>query len=329
MAERASVLQKTQFGVESTAGTSVAANKFLPSLAFKASIAGNMTQVTSGGLRFPTGAAIGQEWMSWKMTGQPTYDELSYLFNSLLKDVSPTTVDTSARLWTYAPAAAAEDAFKTYTIEQGSSERAHKSVYNFMSELSLKGDRSKVEVDGMFFGQRFQDGITITASPTTVGTQVLMLPGEVSWYADTASAGLGTTKLTRVLKWEINYSGARTPLWVVDSSATSWSVPVERAPVATVKLTLAANAAGMAFVTNMRAGTKTFLRMDSTSPTIAGGTTQAYKLVWDVAAVVKETPKELKDEDGVYAIEYTFDMVYDSTYAKATEVKLHNKVTAL
>jgi hypothetical protein len=35
------------------------------------------------------------------------------------------------------------------------------------------------------------------------------------------------------------------------------------------------------------------------------------------------------DEDGVYAIEWTFDMVHDGTWGKAFTVAVVNKVTAL
>jgi len=329
MVERASILQTTQIGAESTAGTGVAASKFLPSLAFKVSIDGNMTDITSGGMRFPTGSALGQEWGGWKFSGTPTYDELAYIYASLIENATPATVDTDGKAWTFSPSSSAEDTIKTYTIEQGSSVRAHKNVYNFCSEMSLKGDRSKVEVSGAFLGRQFQDGITMTATPTTVGTQVVMLPGEVSWYADTASAGLGTTKLTRVLSWEITYGNARSPLWVVDSANSSWATPVETAPNAMVKLKLEADSAGMAFITNMRNNTKTFLRMDATSTQLAGAATEPYSLLWDFACVVAETPKELGDQDGVYAIDLTFKLVHDSTYGKATEAVLTNKVSAL
>jgi hypothetical protein len=330
MAERTSVTQKTQFGAESTAGTSVAASKFLPSLAFNTSIDGSLTDVTTGALKFTTGAVLGQEWTSTKVSGVPSYDELTYLLSSLIKKVTPTTVDTSARTWTIAPTSDAEDTIQTYTIEQGSAVRAHKSVYNFMTDMTLKGDRkSALDVSGTFLGKQFTDGITLTSSPTTVGSQVMMMPGEVSIYQDTTSAGLGTTKLSRVMSWELSMSSVRAPIWVVDAAESSWSVPVETAIDMTFKMTLEADATAMALLTSMRAGTKSFIRINATSPTSAGATTTKYAMLWDLCAVVSEAPKELKDVDGVYAIDWTFKAVHDSTWGKATTVALTNKVTAL
>lgn len=329
MAERATVTTKTQFGAESTAGTSVAASKFLPSIEASTSIDGNMTPIKSGGLKFDTGAQLGQEWTSTKVSGIPTYDELSYFLSSLILKATPTTSDTTAKTWTYFPSASAEDTVQTYTIETGSSVRAHKSLYNVMTSLNLKGDRSKVEMSGEFLGKIFTDGITITAGPTTVGTQVVMMPGEFSVYADTTAAGLGGTKLSRVLDWEVDVSSVRSPLWVVDSTETSWSVPVETPVDATVKLTLEADSTGMAYLTAMRANTKKFIRIEGISSQLAGATSAYYKLTWDAACVVSETPKELKDKDGVYAISLTMRVVYDSTWTKAMNVALVNKLASL
>ena len=329
MAERASVTTKTQFGAETTAGTSVAASKWLPSIEASTSLDGSLTPVKSGGLKFDTGAVLGQEWTTTKVSGVPTYDELSYFLSSLILKATPTTSDTTAKTWTFFPSASAEDTVQTYTIETGSSVRAHKSLYNVMTDLSLKGDRAKVEMSGSFMGKIFTDGITITAGPTTVGSQVVMMPGEFSVYSDSTAAGLGTTKLSRVMDWEVDVSSVRSPLWVVDSAETSWSVPVETPVDATVKLTLEADSVGMAFVTAMRANTKKFIRIEGISPTLAGAVTVYHKLTWDAACVVSETPKELKDKDGVYAIEVKMRVVYDSTWTKALNVALINKLAAL
>jgi hypothetical protein len=329
MPERTSVTQKTQFGAESTAGTSVAASKFLPSLEFSTSIEGDMSDVRAGGLKFPTGAVMGREWSSTKVTGTPSYDELSYLLSSLVAKVTPTTADTTAKVWTYSPASSTEDTIQTYTIETGSSVRAHKTLYNVLTDFTLKGDRSSTSVDGTFMGKLFTDGITLTASPTTVGSQVLLMPGEVTIYSDSASGSLGTTKLTRVLNWEVSISSVRSPLWVVDASETSWSVPLEQPFETSLKLTLEADSSGMAPVSYMRANTKRFIRINATSPQTAGSTSTAYSLVWDFCAVVSETPKELKDADGVYAVDWTFTAVHDSTWGKAMSAVLTNKVSTL
>ena len=329
MAERATITTKTQIGAEATAGTGVAAGKWLPSLDGTSSLQGNMSDIRAGGVKFPTGSLLGQEWTTTKLDGVPSYDEITYMLSSILAKVSPSTSDTTAKTWTYAPSSSAEDTIQTYTIETGSSVRAQKSVYNFCSDFSLSGDRSNTKVSGTFVGKQFTDGITITNSPTTVGSQVLLMPNEVTIYSDSTSGGLGSTKLSRVLNWSIDISTVRSPLWVVDSSETSWSVPVEGAFDATLKLTLEADAAGMGALTYMRANTKRFIRVIATSPQLAGATTAYYGLTWDMCAVVSGVPGDLKDQDGVYAVEWTFKMVHDSTWGKAMNVALVNKTASL
>lgn len=328
MPERTSVTQILQLGLESTPGTAVPANKLLPSLMLTSGIDGSFVEVRSNGYKYSVDQVIGKEWSTSKISGAPTYDELTYLLSSVLVKVSPVTSDTSARTWTMTPSSSAEDTVATYTVEQGSSVRANKYPYGIVSEFSLKGDREKIEVGGTMIGKLFQDGITLTGSPTAVA-QVPIFPKEVSIYLDTTSAGLGTTKQTRVLAWEVNVRNRFAPLWVVDAAQTSWVVPVEMPIDATVKLTMEADAQGMGVLAPMRDSSFRYMRIEAVSPTLAGAATAFYKMTWDFALNVKGTPKEISDKEGVYATDWEFAMVHDGTWGKAQSMALVNKLTAL
>ena len=60
---------------------------------------------------------------------------------------------------------------------------------------------------------------------------------------------------------------------------------------------------------------------------LAGGA--RYVAVEVATLQVAAPPSSFQDKDGVYAIEWTYDIVHDSTWGKATTAALINKTTAL
>lgn len=328
MAERSSLTQGVQVGTESTPGTSVAANKKFISIGIDGAIKSEMNRFRPMGQKFASVVTPGKEWLEAKIEGVGSYSELTWMFASVLKDPgSPATVDTSGRTWTYSPAAASEDTVKTFTVEAGGAVRAHKWAYGLVTDLELTFNRSGVDVAGTMIGQRITDGITLTASPTTP-PEVEILPTDVNVWVDPTSGALGTTKLTRVLEavWRV---GSRfNPVWVLNTANNSYVAHVEVEPTCEVEILMEADAAGMGYLTNMRAGTTNFCRIGGLSATLAGSSTAFYSLNLDTAIKVKDV-SDFSDEDGVYAIRWTFEVVYDPTWAKAYNVVLTNKETTL
>ena len=327
MAERTTVTEAIQIGVESTAGTAVAANKSLPSLSIDGSAKMNFDKFRPSGSKLNTITALGKEWTEAKVSGEPTYSELHYLLASILQYTAPVQIGaTTAYTWSHLPSSTAPDTVKTYTVEKGSSVRAEKFAYGIMSDLTLSGDRDNIDLSGMMMGRAMTEGITLTSSPTAL-EQIPILPKEVSIYADTASGSLGTTLLTRVLKWSWSISGRFNPLWVVDAAQTSWVAHVEGPVNAQLKLTMENDATGAAYRDLARAGTTKFIRIEAVSGQNAG-TATPYKLTFDAACKVSETG-EASDEDGIQAYELTFDIVHDATWGKGLTAALINKAIAL
>ncbi len=328
MAERTQVTQVAQIGVEATKGTAVATTKQLPSFSVITGIDGDSTMINQAGLKFPTQFAPGKDFSTAKWSGIPSHDELIYILSSLMVAVAGVQQGaTTAWLWTFTISGSTEDTIKTYTVENGSSVRAHKFPYGLFTELSLKGDRSKITADATMIGQLTTDGITLTAGNTVVLQQPL-LAKEIDVSIDTTSAGLGGTKFTRVLKWECNIKNRFGPLWTVDSTATSWAVHVELPINATIKVLVEADAAGMGLLADWRAGNKKFIRIKDTSPVLAG-TAFPYATTIDMCGVMTGPPKEFSNSDGVYAIEFEFGAVFDATWAKAITIAIMSKTTAL
>lgn len=328
MPERSSLTQGVQVGVETVPGTNVAANKKFVSIGITPAVQMDPVRFRPMGSKYNTIVTPGKEWVEADIEGVGSYTELLYFFASLVAAPgAPVTIDGTGRTWTFTSAPSAEDTVKTLSVEQGGVVRAHKFSYGLVTELELTFNRDGVEVGGSMIGQRISDNITLTPAPTTM-SQIPILPTDVDVFMDPTFGALGTTKLLRVLEATWTVGDRFNPVWVLNSTLGSFAAHVESEPNAQLTLLMEADAEGMGQLTQMRAGSTTFIQVKSTSPQLAGASTAKYSLVLDCACKVAEVG-DFTDEDGVYAIEWTFDLVYDGAWTKAFEVKLTNKEATL
>lgn len=326
MPERATLLQTTQLGVETTMGTSVAANKLLLGTNIEVGIKAEINTYRPFGQKFATVTTLGKEWAEAQISGPLTYTDWTYLMAGGIAFAAPAQQSTTAAYkWTAAMAQTAEDTIKSYTVEVGSPVRAHKFTHALVNNLGYTINRNEAMVKGSMIGQRISDGITMTASPTAVAL-IPAMPTHFEVDLDPTSAALGTTKLLRVLEIDFETGDRYSPVWTVDSAQTSFTTYTEKEPDPKFKLKLAADSVGMARLTEMRNGTKAFIRVKGTGALIAS--TFYYTFQHDLCGIVSDV-SDFSDEDGLYAIEWTFTPVHDSSWGKAMEFQITNTLTAL
>jgi len=323
MPDRASIFQVVQVGVETTPGTSVAASKRLQSMTIEPGPKVDIKTYRASGSKFSSIAALGKEWTEATIGGGLTYSEIVYPLSSIVGAATPT--GTTAKTWVFAPSTSAPDTAKTFTVEQGSSVRAHKYTYGLFTALGMKFSRDACEIDGSMLGSAMTDGITMTSSPTYVEL-VPVLPTQVSIYlADTAAGLDSATALGRAMSAEWNLSDRFGPVWVLNGS-TTWAGFVETEPSLDVKLMVEADAEGMALLSTMRAGSTKFVRILAVGAEISTGVNYTLKI--DTACKVTDVDP-FSDEDGVFAIGWNMKAFHDSTWGKATQITVINQVASL
>ena len=164
---------------------------------------------------------------------------------------------------------------------------------------------------------------TLTSANEIAVTPVLPTPGYIK-LADTQAGLAGATAAARAFSatWSMdNISG---PVFPINSS-TSFSALVDTVPTAGGTVRMAVDAEGMALLANMRAGSSKFMRINYTGASLGTGNSL---LQLDVAMKVKDV-KPFADEDGVYAIEWGWEMVHDATWGKGTEITVVNDLASL
>lgn len=327
MPERASVFETCQIGVEVTPGTAVAATKKLASLDLQIMEQVDIKKFRPMGQKFNTVSAIGKEWTGLKLGGVPTYNELIYPFSSLMETAAITTLNGTGRQWLFNPSPTGPDTQKTYTVENGSSVRAHRAAHGLITGVSMEFSRDEVTISGDGISHRLEDGFTITPA-LTQGVPVPIVGNQVNVYLADTQAGLPGTALARVLKAGFNFGDRYSPLWPLNRTHTSFATFVEKGLDGwSAKLLMEADAEGMGLLTTMRANSSKFMRIHCEGATISGSTDE-YTFQMDMALKVANV-SEFKDEDGVFAIEWEFMVITDPTWAKAVELTIINAETAL
>lgn len=325
MAERASIFQTVQIGVESAYGTGVAANRKLTGLSIEPGARVEIETFRAAGMKYKTVAALNKEWTEADLSGPITYTEMVYLLNSLMKSVATPTGAGAAKTWVFDVLSAAADTVKSFTVEQGSSERAHSFAGGLVTGLNLEFSREGCELTGTLIGKAMTDGITMTVTPTEVALKPVMAPQVTVKTAATQAGLTGASALTRVLSCSWALTDRFAPLWALNAS-NDFPATVEIEPTLECKLKVEADAAGMAYLPNLRAGSTVFMRIGAAGEAISGGGN--YAMTIDTACKVSDIAP-FEDSDGVFAVEYTLTGVHDATWTKATSITLINEMTAL
>jgi hypothetical protein len=325
--ERSTILQGVQLGVEATPGTAVAATKRLMDTSLEMGVQVEMQRYRPIGQKFASSLVVGKEWTTGGVSGALSYTDIVYLLNSVLTAATPTQIGaTTAYTHTFSPAPRSVDAPKTFTLEFGGAVRASKFAYGLMTDFDFTVNRTEATIGGTFIGQAISDGITLTPAVPDLEEKPV-IPNNCDVWMDPTFGALGTTKLTRLLSFGLSIGSRFAPVWVVNSAQQAFVSHVEVEPTAQFTFMVEADTQGMTPLTSLRNGTSQFVRFKATSPDQAG-VGNPYSVQFDLAGKVSAI-SNFQDQDGVYALEYTWDVVYDSAWANAILAVVTNKMATL
>lgn len=324
MAEELSIFKGIQLGVETTHGTGVAADTILPSLTLAPAIQFDATKYRPTGRMAPRNFLPHRDHVQATIGGALCYEQIVYLLASLINYAAPSLNTATSYTWAFELSDDSEDTVKSYTVEQGDATRAKEFPYGLVNELELTFGPREITLAGQMIGQEITDDISMTGAPTEI-SEVLVLPEQVSVkLADTAAGLAGASALERAFKARWKLGNRHGPIWTLNAAEDSWTAHAELEPAMEMALLLAADATGMGILSNMRAGSTKFMRIKAVGALIETG--YSYTLQLDMAGQVS-TVGEFSDQDGVYAMEWTFGQIYDQTWGKGFSGSVINSLS--
>jgi hypothetical protein len=174
---RTTVTQVSQIGVEAAPGVAVPATKLLQSVGFTPSHQANIDTFGPSGQKYDSITAMNREWTELGVAGQPTYDELPYVFGSVITAPVFTSPGATARQQVFTPKNGQSDSPVTYTVEYGDrGGNAERCAYVLINEvtlgfsrndgISLDGNaRGLAPVYGIYLSTNEVQTVTITGTP--------------------------------------------------------------------------------------------------------------------------------------------------------------------
>lgn len=324
MGEKATIFQTVQIGIESTPGTPVAANRKLTSVSIVPAIKTENKVLRAIGNKYPSLAVVNKEWTEASVEAeQLTYNEILYLLSSLLSQPTPVQQGaTAAYKWTFASNTSAEDAGKTFTVEQGDANYAWRAAGVKVTGLEFTFKRDEVSVSGSSIGKALETGITMTASPTSM-TPKPVLPAHLKLYMADSQTGLDSAQAVSRgfgLTWSLTDKNSL--VWPIGQDP----VLIESEPKLEAKLSLATDSVGLGLIAQMRNASTKWFRLKAEGDIIEG----AYKYTFqiDFPANITEAG-EFSDEDGIYLVEWTLAGIHDATWGKAFQIDVIADVQTL
>lgn len=320
-----------QIGVETTAGTEVAANKRLMGLRLDPQAAVETQQHRPSGYKVPTVSSVVTEMTEADFEGPIDYKNIIYPLSSLFGKATTTQPDATKapnvyeHVWTFTGKGAITP--QTYSIEVGDQARASKFTYAVFNSMELSIERTgENTMSGSVIGRALQTGKTLTPNATEV--TIVPVNGD-HWdvFADPAHGDLGKTQLMNIYNAGLSFSDMFAQEFTLNSANRSFaSLYDAEEPSLEWSMTVKADAVAEAYFDKVRNGGKTFLRLKATGPTIAD--THRYGIEIDLCAVVTEFDA-YESQDGNYVLPITFSLAYDAAWGKAMVIRVTNDVAAL
>lgn len=302
---QSTVLQPSRFGLETTEGVAVPANRRMPSLMSAGWAQQEVKEYRSQGQLVDGVTSLNKDWAAFDFDGAGTYGELTYLFAMAL---CKPYAGSGAGVWNYYPQIDQPDTPQRVTIEHGQDDSCGRIAGGVASALTLDWTRDEIKASGSGFGMHYDDDQTPTSNPTFVDPTPLAA-NETQLFVDDSFATIGNTKLGDAYHWSMAISNRFGPRWVIDSSLSSYNGIVVLLPTIELTLQLERNDQSKAFLDKMRANATRYLAVSAAD---SHGNSLYITLPFRVIKTAKPA-----DHEGVYTQEWTIKPVRDTSFQSA------------
>jgi hypothetical protein len=172
LAERASVFETSQLGVEVTKGTTVPTTKRLLATGFMPHPVTPLTQFEPMGFKAATTVIQQKEHTEADIKGTLAYNDIVYLASGILTAAVITTPSgaTNTRRWNFTPTVTGPDSPVTYTVETGSVAGAERFSFGLVTDFSLRTSETEAAVTGKMLGQALVESITLSTGANAIYT---------------------------------------------------------------------------------------------------------------------------------------------------------------
>ncbi len=321
-----------QIGVQSVAGTSVAATKRLTSLGINLGLDIVTKQFRSHGAKANTSSIVHKIMSSGSFEGPLSYIEICYVLAGFSATATPVTT-SGVSTWTFSPNAIGSDSYKLFTLEQGDDEALEVYKDVLFTSLDIAWGLEDVTMSGNLFagGRTVTEGGSLTSAISLLAEKPVSAR-DINIYCDTTYGGMGGTQLTDPFDAKLSLGEKYMPKWVLNRSYTSFKEPYEKISEKTFTITIEANSQGRTLLSDLTNPASTtpgrYFRVEA-SDGVIGATATNYSITVDFFAKLTAV-REVKDyNDSLFAYEMTFTLLQESSLNKPYLITVKNALTSL
>lgn len=327
MGERTSVYQYLLVGVEPTPGGAPSSWRQMPYWEFTPAIDPDVETYRSPGVAFAQAAALIDERVEGTLRGPLDYESILWLASAVLCQPDSAAVVDGVRRYTFSPVSDAANVRDTWTLHQAQpGGRAQQMAFTAPRSLRLNIDLDACTFECDVLAQPLQDDATLIGVPYERVMQPVAPPQVLIYLADSAAGLAGASPLDRARRAQWALTELYNPVRPLDG-VTGFSALADLAPGSSVKLLMAADAEGMALLTTMRDGATKFMRLVMQGESIGSGSDMATIQIDTALKCVNVSPFE--DDDGIYAIEWEFEIAHDATWGRAMQWQITSEVLSM
>lgn len=325
-------LRKIQLGIETTAGTAVAATTIWRGTGTIEDTRETVFVEEDVGLLPGTDRSyVPKLGASLSLESTPaTFEQLPIICEMGIRTDAPAQDGAgSGYIYQYTEATTAAPTIKTRTIEGGDDEAVEEMEYAYVESLTIEGAASEAcmmsaETRGR---QVSVSAFTTTATLPTV-EEILASKGKL--YIDTAGGTIGSTQISNsLLNFALNWTTGLIAVPTLDGDLFFTFVK-KTTPEITLDLTFEHDSSSVAEKVNWRAETPQLIRLQFEGSAVeTAGTSYTYKTFNIDLAGKWDTFSALADQDGNDIVTGTFRARYNSTAAFFAELLIVNELTTL
>jgi len=259
-----------------------------------------------------------------------TFEGLPVILSAGVKNVVTGVTDTggSGKVYTYTFPTTTANSIKTWTIEAGDDQQAEEVEYAFVESFELSGNGGEALQMSANWKGRQVSKCTFTTPVTTPATVEEILFGKGKLYIDEVGGTIGSTEKSNTL---LGMSLSVNTGWIAKYAADgqlyfSWAQSTK--PEVLLNVTFEHNATAVAEKDAWKAKTARQLRLKFEGNALTTAGTFTYKtLIIDLAGKW-ESFDTIGDMNGNDIVTGTFRAGYDATAAKFAEIKVVNETAS-
>lgn len=259
-----------------------------------------------------------------------TFEQLPVILCAGVKNVVTGVTDTggSGKVYTFTFPTTSPNSIKTWTIEAGDDQQAEEVEYAFVESFELSGNGGEALMMSSSWIGRQVSKCTFTSSVTTPAMVEEILFGKGKLYIDSAAGTMGATeKSNTLLGMSLAVKTGWIPKYAADGQLYfSWAQSTK--PELLLNVTFEHNATAVAEKDAWKAKTPRLLRLKFEGNSLTTAGTFTYKTCNVDLAGTWESFDKIGDLNGNDIVTGTFRAAYNATSGKFAEIKVVNEIAS-